>query len=87
MKKDAMAILVGIMAVIYLINPTAGIFEFIPDNIPLFGNLDEAAAVVLIISVLQHFGIKIPDFFKDKFSENKKPSSEKPMITILPKNS
>ncbi len=81
-----MAILVGAMAVLYLINPTAGFFEFIPDNIPLLGNLDEAVAVVLIISVLQHFGIKVPDFFKDKFTSDKNPSQEKPIITIQPKN-
>lgn len=80
-----MAIFVGAMAVLYLFNPTAGFFEFIPDNIPILGNLDEAAAVVLIISVLQHFGIKVPDFFKERFSNEKKSTYDKSVITIEPK--
>lgn len=38
-----------IIAAIYLLNPTAGIFEWIPDNLPIVGNLDEAAATALLI--------------------------------------
>lgn len=34
---------------IYLINPTAGIIEMLPDNIPFIGNLDEAGATAFII--------------------------------------
>ena len=34
--------------VVYLLNPGAGIFELIPDNIPLIGNLDEGAAAMVI---------------------------------------
>ncbi len=37
-------------AVLYVLNPTAGIFEFLPDNLPVVGNLDEAAAVGLGIA-------------------------------------
>ncbi len=35
------------IAVIYLLNFTMGIFE-IPDNLPIIGNLDEAAASLLL---------------------------------------
>ncbi len=38
------------IGLIYLLNPTAGILEFIPDNIPFIGNLDEGVAVMLILS-------------------------------------
>ena len=37
----------GLVAVIYLLNPGAGLFEMIPDNLPFIGNLDEVAAVGL----------------------------------------
>lgn len=43
--------LVYLMAVvggIYLLNPTAGILEFIPDTIPLIGNLDEGGATLAV---------------------------------------
>lgn len=45
--------LVYIMAaigVIYLLNPTAGVFELIPDILPGIGNLDESIAVMLVIA-------------------------------------
>lgn len=47
--KKIGAVLVGFLSVVYLLNPTLGIFEFIPDNIPGFGNLDEGAAGALLI--------------------------------------
>lgn len=53
------AVLGSIVAVIYLLNPTAGIFEWIPDNLPIVGNLDEAAATALLI-----YGLRV--IFKSK---------------------
>ena len=38
-----------LFSVVYIINPTFGVFEFIPDNWPLIGNLDEAGATALLI--------------------------------------
>jgi uncharacterized membrane protein YkvA (DUF1232 family) len=38
-----------LFSVVYIINPTAGFLEFIPDNIPFIGNLDEAGATALLI--------------------------------------
>ena len=40
--------LATILGLIYLLNPTAGVLEFIPDNLPLVGNLDEGVAMLLI---------------------------------------
>ncbi len=40
--------LLAVLGFIYILNPTAGIIEFIPDNMPLIGNLDEGAAMLLI---------------------------------------
>jgi hypothetical protein len=51
--------LFGALGAVYLINPTAGFFELIPDNLPVVGNLDEAAAVLLLISCLAYFGIDL----------------------------
>ncbi len=41
------------LGVIYLINPTAGVLELIPDALPVVGNLDEAAATALVIWGIQ----------------------------------
>lgn len=63
MKKFVVAAL-GVLSTLYIFNPTAGIFELIPDNIPFIGNLDEAGAVVLLLMCLRYFGIDLPNIFK-----------------------
>lgn len=55
--------LVGLASALYLFNPTAGIFELIPDNFPVIGNLDEAAAAAFLISALAYFGIDFGRLF------------------------
>ena len=40
--------LTGAVGFVYLLNPSAGLLELIPDNLPLVGNLDEGAAALLI---------------------------------------
>ena len=54
----------GVLAALYILNPTAGLFEIIPDNLPFVGNLDEAAAVALLLMCLKYFGIDLPDIFR-----------------------
>lgn len=48
--------LAAVIAVIYLLNPDAGILELIPDNIPIVGNLDEVAATLLLLKIAAYFG-------------------------------
>ena len=62
MKKVLVAI-IGVLAGLYLLNPGFGIFEFIPDNAPFIGNLDEATATFLVLSALAHFGYDLRDVF------------------------
>ena len=61
--KNTIVLLLGVLGAVYLLNPGAGIFELIPDSLPLVGNLDDAAALVLLVICLQHFGIQLPDIF------------------------
>jgi uncharacterized membrane protein YkvA (DUF1232 family) len=42
-----------IAATVYLLNPTAGVFELLPDNLPIVGHIDEAAAVGIFITALR----------------------------------
>ncbi len=63
MKSVIIAIL-GLLSLVYIINPTAGFIEFIPDNFPIVGNLDEAAATALLLSCLGYFGIDLFNLFK-----------------------
>ncbi len=34
---------------LYILNPTFGLIEFIPDNLPIIGNLDEGVAFMLVM--------------------------------------
>lgn len=51
-----------LLGVVYIINPGAGFFELLPDNLPFIGNLDEAAAVWMILRCLREFGIDLTNF-------------------------
>ena len=62
--KNIVVFCLGVLATLYLLNPTAGLFEIIPDNLPFIGNLDEAAAVALLLMCLKYFGIELPDIFR-----------------------
>jgi len=58
MKKVG-AFLLGLFCFVYLLNPGAGLFELIPDNLPLIGNLDEATAVATLYLCLNYFGFSL----------------------------
>jgi hypothetical protein len=65
MKKLLVA-LAGLLAFLYLANPTFGVFEFIPDNIPLVGNLDEATATMVLLGALRYFGMDLTKLFLNR---------------------
>jgi len=48
--RDLLVLGSGIFSGLYLLNIGFGIAEFIPDNVPIFGNLDEAAATVVLVN-------------------------------------
>jgi len=48
----------------YMINPTAGIFELLPDNLPVIGNLDEAAVVFIMFAAMRYLGLRLPEFIE-----------------------
>jgi hypothetical protein len=54
------SVFVAIVSAIYLINPTLGVFELLPDNIPLVGNLDEAFFTLALVSALGALGLRLP---------------------------
>lgn len=64
--KHFIVILGGISGALYLLNPTAGMIEVLPDNLPYIGNLDEGAATILVLGCLRFYGLDLIDFFKKK---------------------
>jgi uncharacterized membrane protein YkvA (DUF1232 family) len=64
--KSTLVAFVGFLAFVYLVNPTFGVFELLPDNIPLVGNIDEATASMVLLGALRYFGYDLTDLFKRK---------------------
>ena len=62
MKRFLIA-LAGVLAFLYLMNPTFGVFELLPDNIPLLGNVDEATATMILLGSLRYFGWDVTNLF------------------------
>ncbi|MBZ0258036.1 DUF1232 domain-containing protein [bacterium] len=62
--RSFLVFFVGLFSATYLINPTAGIFELIPDSFPIVGNLDEAGAAILLLNALDYFGINATNLFR-----------------------
>ena len=52
-----LAYLAGVgVAGAYLLNPGAGVFELIPDTLPIVGHVDEAAMAALLFASLRRRG-------------------------------
>ena len=70
MFKNILVALAGLISLIYLLNPTAGILELIPDNIPIVGNLDEAAACAIILAAFRYYGVDLTSFIGKRVKDD-----------------
>jgi len=61
--KSLFVALAGIASFLYLLNPTLGVFELLPDNIPLLGNVDDATATMVLLGALRFFGWDLTRLF------------------------
>lgn len=59
--KSAVVLLLGIVSLIWLLNPPGLNLD---DTIPLIGNLDEAAAALILINCLKYFGFDLTRLFQ-----------------------
>ncbi len=57
--KEMLILGLGALALVYLIYPSLGVFELIPDAIPLIGSLDEATATIFLINTLRYYGLDL----------------------------
>ena len=53
--KTILVSILALVSIIYLLNPSAGIFELLPDNIPFIGNIDEGFASFVLFSSIEYF--------------------------------
>ncbi len=55
--KNILIGLMGVLGVVYLLNFGFGIWEFLPDNLPIIGNVDEVVAVYFVYISLNYFDL------------------------------
>jgi len=77
MIKNILVAMAGLLSLVYLFNPGAGVFELIPDNFPIIGNLDEAAAVAIVLAAFRYYGIDLTSFLGRGIRDRPKSSGEK----------
>jgi uncharacterized membrane protein YkvA (DUF1232 family) len=77
MIKNILVALAGLLSLVYLLNPGAGVFELIPDNFPIIGNLDEAVAVAVILATFRYYGIDLTSFLGRGIRDRSKSSGKK----------
>ncbi|MDA3838756.1 MAG: DUF1232 domain-containing protein [Candidatus Delongbacteria bacterium] len=53
-----------LFSLVYIINPTFGVFELLPDNLPIVGNLDEAGVTYFLFMCLRYLGLDLIPFKK-----------------------
>lgn len=51
------SLILGIICLVYLINPGAGVIELLPDNLPIIGNIDEGLAMTGLLMALSNMGL------------------------------
>jgi ribosomal protein S27E len=62
-RNKSFYLMMAVVCGLYLVFPTLGIFEVIPDAIPIIGSLDEAAATGGLLYALTGLGW-LPSFFR-----------------------
>lgn len=67
MKSLFVAVL-AVFSAFYLLNPTAGMFELIPDVIPVIGNIDEVTMTAVLVACMRYFGFDISRLFGSRES-------------------
>ncbi len=77
MIKNLLVAVAGLLSLVYLLNPGAGVFELIPDNFPIIGNLDEAAAVAIILAAFRYYGIDLTSFLGRGVKDHSQSSGKK----------
>lgn len=61
--KEMMILGLAAAAAIYLIYPSLGVFELIPDAIPIIGSLDEASATIILVNTFRYYGLDLTRLF------------------------
>lgn len=76
--KEMVILAVAVIAAIYLVYPSLGFFELIPDAVPLIGSLDEASATLILVGTLRYYGLDISKLYGKREQPKPLPPPRRP---------
>jgi hypothetical protein len=83
--KEMVILGLGAVAAIYLVYPSLGIFELIPDAIPVLGSLDEASATVILLNTLRYYGVDLARLYGKREEQQLQPPRDQRYIQPPPR--
>jgi hypothetical protein len=75
--KEMLILGLGALALVYLMYPSLGVFELIPDAIPVIGSLDEATATIILINTLRYYGLDLSRLYGKTRQQNRLPEGQR----------
>lgn len=75
--KEMLIVALAVLAFIYLVYPSLGVFELIPDAIPVIGSLDEASATLILINTLRYYGIDLARLYGKRGEQPRLPEGRR----------
>lgn len=64
--KEMVILGLAALSLLYLMLPTFGIFEIVPDVIPIFGWLDEGTATLILANTLRYYGLDLTSLYGNR---------------------
>jgi uncharacterized membrane protein YkvA (DUF1232 family) len=81
--KEMFILGLAFFAAVYLMFPTLGIFELIPDAIPIIGSLDEGAATLILLNTLNYYGFNITNLYGKPTKQRRRRRRKLPPSDII----
>ena len=82
--KEMFIVGMAFVALVYMMFPTLGIFELIPDAIPIIGSLDEGAATLIILNTLNYYGLDVTHLYGKPRKRRRRKKAPPPDVVTLP---
>jgi len=81
--KEMFILGLAFVAVVYLTYPSLGIFELIPDAIPIIGSLDEGAATLILLNTLNYYGFDVTNLYGKPVRRRRRRRRKSPPTEII----
>ncbi len=75
--KEMFVLALAAVAALYLVYPSLGVFELIPDAIPVIGSLDEASATLILVNTFRYYGLDLTKLYGKRGGQPRLPDGQR----------